>query len=150
MQAAKFTFDTVFRQELDVVSPAALARQKKTLTQAEIDVLLLEARREGQRAGEVRAMEAIAAGTQAAAQNIESTLAAFADNLEAVRAQSLAIAILAAQKLAGAALNAFPAPEVERVLREAMHQAIGEPRLTLRASPRRDRGAGKPYPRHRA
>ena len=34
-----------------------------------------------------------------------------------------------------AALAALPAGDVEIALREAMHQAIGEPRITLRAAP---------------
>ena len=38
-------------------------------------------------------------------------------------------------KIAPAALAALPAGDVEAALREAMHQAIGEPRITLRAAP---------------
>jgi flagellar assembly protein FliH len=40
-----------------------------------------------------------------------------------------------ARKVARAAVAAFPSGEVEAALREAMHQAIGEPRIVLRAAP---------------
>ncbi|MBW8708119.1 MAG: hypothetical protein JF627_02450, partial [Alphaproteobacteria bacterium] len=40
-----------------------------------------------------------------------------------------------AKKIAPAALAALPAGDVEIALRQAMHQAIGEPRITLRAAP---------------
>jgi len=40
-----------------------------------------------------------------------------------------------AKKIAPAALAALPASDVEIALRQAMHQAIAEPRITLRAAP---------------
>ena len=40
-----------------------------------------------------------------------------------------------ARKIAPAAIAALPAGDVENALRQAMHQAIGEPRITLRAAP---------------
>jgi flagellar assembly protein FliH len=40
-----------------------------------------------------------------------------------------------ARKIAPAALAALPAGDVEIALRQAMHQAIAEPRITLRAAP---------------
>ena len=45
------------------------------------------------------------------------------------------LALAAAKKIAPAALAALPAGDVEIALRQAMHQAIGEPRITLRAAP---------------
>ena len=45
------------------------------------------------------------------------------------------IALAMAKKIAPAALAALPAGDVEIALRQAMHQAIGEPRITLRAAP---------------
>ncbi|HZQ40595.1 MAG TPA: FliH/SctL family protein, partial [Rhizomicrobium sp.] len=55
--------------------------------------------------------------------------------IEAVREEASLIAVAAARKLAHAALAALPAGDVEAALREAMHQAIGEPRVTLKAAP---------------
>ena len=44
------------------------------------------------------------------------------------------IAFAAARKLAPVAIAALPVGDVEAALREAVHQAIGEPRVVLRAS----------------
>ena len=136
MNARKFTFDTVFAAGGDIASDAARARQKKVLTQAEIDRLKSESYVEGTKAAEVRAQEAIAAGAREAIAAVRHALAASSQEIEAVRAQSVDIAFAAARKLARAALATAPAEEIEAALREAMHQAIGEPRIVLRASPR--------------
>ncbi len=56
--------------------------------------------------------------------------------IESVRAEAAAIALAAARKLAPAAIAALPAADVEGALREAMHQAIGEPRLTCAPVPK--------------
>ena len=86
--------------------------------------------------------------------NVNQTLAALVISLRAaldqshveieqLRAEATEIAFAAAKKIAPAALAALPAGDVEAALRGAMHQAIGEPRITLRAAPSRsgDRAA---------
>jgi flagellar assembly protein FliH len=133
--AAKYTFDTEFRSDGDVVAGAARGRQKKGLTQEEIDQLCAQARAEGTHAGEVRAQEAIAAGARDAAQALTAALGQLARDYEMLRSEAADIALAAARKLARSALAALPAAEVEAMLREAMHQAIGEPRIVLRAAP---------------
>jgi len=135
MNARKFTFDTVFSAGNAEASEAARARQKRTVTQGEIDKLVAEAHIEGTKAAEVRALEAIAAGANEAIAALRHALASSSDEIEAVRAQSVDIAVAAARKLARAALASAPAEEIEAALREAVHQAIGEPRIVLRASP---------------
>lgn len=135
MNAQKFTFDTVFTGAQDVVAPTAMARKRHSLTQAEIEALKTEAHAEGIRAGEVRALEAIAAGADQAALAVREALLRAGQEIDGLRAHSTAIALAAARKLARSALASFPEAEVERCLREAMHQAIGEPRITLKASP---------------
>ena len=135
MSATKYTFDVEFRQEGDLVSNAARARQKKVYTHGEIDAMCARARGEGMKAGQVRAQDAIAAGANDAVQALRKVLDTTRNDIEAVRADAAAIAVAAAIKLARAALAAVPLAEVETALREAMHQAIGEPRVVLRASP---------------
>jgi len=134
--AVKFTFDTVFDDGNDVVSDEARGRKRQTLTQAEIETLRADAHGEGLKAGEVRALEEIAAGVADAASAIREALARATSEIEGLRAQSAGIALAAARTLGRAALAAFPTEEVERCLRDAMHQAIGEPRIVLKASPR--------------
>ena len=55
--------------------------------------------------------------------------------IETLRDEAARLALAMARKIAPAALAALPAGDVETALRQAMHQAIGEPRITLRAAP---------------
>jgi flagellar assembly protein FliH len=135
MNARKFTFDTVFSAGSDIASDAARARQKKLMTQGEIDQITADAHIEGTKAAEARALEAIAAGAKEAIAALRHALASSSGEIEAVRAQSVDVALAAARKLARAAIASAPAEEIEAALREAIHQAIGEPRIVLRASP---------------
>ena len=133
--ARKFTFDTEFKPDGDIVSAAARARQKKTLTNQELDDLRAAAVAEGLSDGQVRAAESLTSQVETLTAAIIRALNASHDEIEIVRAEAAALAFAAAKKLATAALAALPAADVEEALRQAMHQAIGEPRLTLRANP---------------
>jgi len=136
MTPAKFKFDTEFRDGGDHVSMAARARTKKALTQDEIDQMCARARTEGMKSGEARALEAVAASTKDMAQILRQALERSHDEIEKVRQEAVKIAFAAARRLAPMALDALPVADVELALREAIHQAIGEPRIVLRASPR--------------
>lgn len=131
-----FKFDTEFSDTGDRVSLAARARAKKTLTAEEIDQMCSKARAEGMKAGEARALEAVAQGTRDVAQILRQALERTHRDIENVREEAAQIAFAVARKIAPMALEALPAADVERALREAIHQAIGEPRIVLRASPR--------------
>jgi len=134
MATTKYTFDTEFRPEGDLISNAARARQKKAYSHDEIDQLCARAREQGMKAGQVRAQEAIAAGAQDAISVLKNVLAQTSKDVEQVRAEAAGIALVAAKKLARAALSALPQAEIESALREAMHQALGEPRILLRTA----------------
>jgi len=136
MAPAKFKFDTEFRDDGDRVSLAARARAKKTLTAEEIDQMCAKARNEGMKAGEARALEAVALGTRDVASVLREALSRTHNDIEHVRLEAVQIALAAARKLVPLALDALPAADVELALREAIHQAIGEPRIVLRAAPR--------------
>jgi len=132
---AKFTFDTEFRGPSDVASDAARARQKKTLTIEEIETLRASAQAEGTQVASVRAAENIERTAATLVTALRAALDRSHDEIEILRAEAAALALAAAKKIAPAALAALPAGDVENALREAMHQAIGEPRITLRAAP---------------
>ena len=132
---AKFTFDTEFHGPSDVVSDAARARQKKTLTIEEIETMRADAQAEGAQAATVRAAENIERIAAMLVTALKAALDKSHDEIEILRAEAAALALAAAKKIAPAALAALPAGDVENALREAMHQAIGEPRITLRAAP---------------
>jgi flagellar assembly protein FliH len=136
MTPAKFKFDTEFRDGGDHVSMAARARTKKALTQDEIDQMCARARTEGMKSGEVRALDTVAAAVTDMAKILRQALERSHGEIEKVRQEAVEIAFAAARRLAPMALDALPVADVELALREAIHQAIGEPRIVLRASPR--------------
>ncbi len=133
--AHKFTFDTEFRGQNDVASDAARARQKTTMTAEEIEAMCARARAEGAETAAVRATENMDRTIAALIAALRDALVRSHAEIEAVRAEAALLALAAAKKIAPAALAALPAGDVENALREAMHQAIGEPRITLRAAP---------------
>ena len=127
----KFTFDTEFHGGGERRTAEAERRIKKTLSIEEIEALQATAQAQGESRAAARSGDLLAALTisvRAVADQIHA-------EIEGVRAEAAAIALAAAAKLAPAAIRALPAADVEAALREAMHQAIGEPRLTLRAMP---------------
>ena len=65
MATTKFIFEPMFDSARETSTEAARGRRKRTLTEAEIETLRAEAHAEGFRAGEVSALEAIAAATNA-------------------------------------------------------------------------------------
>jgi flagellar assembly protein FliH len=135
MAAAKFTFDTEFRDGTEVVSRAAQARRKQTLSNEEIEAMCARARDEGAQMGQVRASENINQTIAALVISLRAALDHAHAEIEELRAEATHLAFAAAKKIAPKALAALPAGDVEAALRGAMHQAIGEPRIALRASP---------------
>jgi flagellar assembly protein FliH len=127
----KFTFDTEFTGDENRQAPTARARQKQTLTTEELEVLKTLARLEGENSASAR----LAAAVESLSVQVRVTLDESHALVEAMRAEAAEIALAMARKIAPAALAALPAGDVEIALRLAMHQAIGEPRLTLRAAP---------------
>jgi flagellar assembly protein FliH len=130
----KFTFDTEFLGKEDRRAPAARARQKQTLTIEELDNLKTLARLEGENNAQARASEAVERAILALTQSVDAALQASHNEIEMVREEAAQLALAMAVKIAAAAMAELPAAEVEGALRRAMHQAIGEPRITLRAS----------------
>jgi flagellar assembly protein FliH len=136
MNATKYTFDTVFTNGVtDDAAEAARARKKRLFSEAEVEQLCAQARAEGTSAGEVRAQEAIALATKEAGNAIKAALALIERERRKVLEESSRIALAVATKLAETALTQFPHLEVETALREALRQALGEPRLILKTSP---------------
>jgi len=131
----KFTFDTEFRDGAERRSAEAERRQRKTMTVEEIDGLMEAARVEGEGNAAARNAEAIERAICALTIAVRAVVDQNRAEIEDVRAEAAAIALAAARKLARAAITDLPQGDVEAALRDAMHQAIGEPRLTLRAGP---------------
>jgi flagellar assembly protein FliH len=131
----KFTFDTEFTGGEARPTASARARQKQTLTTEELENLQASARSEGENNATVRAAEALDRTIAALTITIRAALDNSHAQVEALRAEAAELALAMAKRIAPAALAALPAGDVEIALRQAMHQAIGEPRITLRAAP---------------
>jgi flagellar assembly protein FliH len=129
----KFTFDTHFdgpepRNEKSEV------RSRKSYSAEEIDAMKHGAREEGRADGDVRANHAIAASIGQVAAAVLAAIEAMDGEIECIRAEAAGLAIVAAKKLAHAALASAPEIEIEEALRAALHQAIGEPRVIVTTS----------------
>lgn len=131
----KFKFDVEFRPEGDLISNAARARQRKVFTQEELDHMLSRAREQGMKMGQVRAAEAVAAAVQQLCAIVRNSVDSAQHQVEDLRRDAAELALVCAKKLAHHALAALPEADIEDALREAVHQAITEPRIVLRASP---------------
>lgn len=133
--APKFTFDTEFAGSEDRRAPAAQARQKQTLTIEELESLKSTARSEGESSAQARATDALERTIAALTISVRAALDVSHAEIEQVRDDAARLALAMAKKIAPAALAALPTGDVEVALRQAMHQAIAEPRITLRAAP---------------
>ena len=133
--APKFTFDTEFERDADRPSPAARARQRRTVTTEEIEGLCAAARAEGESAAAVRAAEAVGRNVAALTIALRAALDTSHAEIETLRGETARLAFAIAAKLAPAAVAALPAAEVEAALRRMLHLAIAEPRVTLTAAP---------------
>jgi flagellar assembly protein FliH len=133
--ARRFTFDTEFAGAEDRRTPAARARQKQTLTTEELDGLKTLARLEGENNAQARATEALERGIAALTISVRAALDTSHAEVEVLRDEAARLALAMAKRIAPAALAALPAGDVEIALRQAMHLAIAEPRITLRAAP---------------
>ena len=131
----KFTFDTEFLGAEDRRAPAARARQKQTLTTEELDRMQADARSEGENNSQARTNQALERAIAALTIAVRAALDTSHAEIETLRDEAAHVALAMARKIAPAALAALPAGDVEIALRQAMHQAIGEPRITLRAAP---------------
>ena len=133
--ARKFTFDTEFSGGEDRPTESARARQKKTLTTEELENLQALARCEGENNAQARAIETLERTIAALTISVRAALETSHAEIEIVRDDAAKLALAMAKRIAPAALAALPAGDVEIALRQAMHQAIAEPRITLRAAP---------------
>ena len=131
----KFKFDVEFRPEGDLISNAARARQRKVHTQEELDAMLSRARHDGMKVGQVRATEAVAAAIELLSTVVQESVLSARSQVEELRRDAAELALVAARKLAGHAIAALPTADVESALSEALHQAITEPRIVLKAAP---------------
>lgn len=130
--SVKFTFDTDFD---DRARDTADTRTRKSLSPEEIELLKQDAREEGRKHADVLANQAVAASIGQVAAAMLTAIESMDDEVERLRAEAAELALAAAKKLAGAALNHAPEAEIAEALHVALHQAIGEARVVVKTPP---------------
>src|SRR5262245_29761610 len=131
--SVKFTFDTYFD---DAAAEAnAETRTRKSFSVDEIEALKKAAREEGRKHADILATQAVAASIGQVAAAMHTALEAMDGEIERLRADAAGLALVAAKKLAGAALNHAPETEIAEALNVALHHAVGEPRIVVRTPP---------------
>jgi len=130
--SVKFTFDTDFNDRTD---NAADARARKSFSTEEIETLKRDAREEGRKHADILATQAVAASIGQVAAAMLAAIEAMDGEVERMRAEAASLALAAAKKLAGAALDHAPEAEIAEALKVALHQAIGEARVVVKTPP---------------
>ena len=127
--SVKFTFDTDFD---DRAADEAEARARKSLSIEEIEMLKRDAREEGRKHADILATQAVAASIGQVAAAMLAAIEAMDGEVERLRAEAAGLALAAAKKLAGAALDHAPEAEIAEALNVALHHAIGETRVVVK------------------
>ena len=131
MSAQKFTFDNRFDD--DRSAAGAALRRKQSFSSDDVEAARTSGYDEGRRSADIRANEALAASIGQVAAALTQAVGAVDQEIEAIRAEAAQLALAAARKLAGAALAHAPEAEIADALRAALHQAITETHVTVKA-----------------
>jgi flagellar assembly protein FliH len=134
--ASKFTFDVEFLPGGERLSLSERGRQKKVYSMDEIDQISARAREQGMKAGHVQALEAQTREIAKLVEILREVLSRSGKATTEVRQDASLLAFAVGRKLAAAAVRALPTADVEELLRHALHQAVGEPRVVLHTSPK--------------
>lgn len=127
-----FAFDTEFDASGVVVRASAFRPARRAWTQAEVDVLLAEARLEARNAALAEADSLRAAALAVIGEALAAAVPTLTRIAHAHREQSAELAMAAARVVAAAALDRFPAGPLQAAL-EALGQEIdASPRLVIR------------------
>jgi flagellar assembly protein FliH len=132
MNARKFTFDTSFDEDAPRGNGDA---RKRRFSSEDVESARAAGYDEGRRSADVRANEALAAALGQVAGAMGQAIHAMDREIETMRAEAAQFAFAAARKLAGAALAHAPEAEIADTLRAALHQAISETHVTVKAHP---------------
>lgn len=126
----KFEFDTEFTADGEILSVGP-----KRLTPEEIEVLCAQAYERGKLDAVAQAQREIGAALQALADAASAILTRLDAETRAMREEAARIALLAARKIAGEALDGFGAERAAAAIEAAMDALRHQPRLVVRLSP---------------
>lgn len=130
-QPQKFGFDTEFG-DAGVVIAAPPPRPKRFFTPEEVEAIRDQAYREGETSAVARAEEAHAHALAVLAEQARSGLSVLAQVAQAHKAGCAELALVAARRVADAALDRFPAAALEAALEALAQEVESAPRLVVR------------------
>jgi flagellar assembly protein FliH len=134
-QASRFSFDTVFGEDGEVVRNTPRQRPKTSFTPEEVEAVRQEAFAQGAQNAEAAANAALANALKIAAAQAAELLKRQDAQLAAIRAEASQLAVDAARHVAGHALAQSPLSEIAVTLSRALHEYHDEPRLVVRLNP---------------
>lgn len=129
MKPMKFDFDTEFDENGEILREGESF--KRFFTQDDVDAARMWGVEEGREMEEGRCAQAL----QAVASQMQLILARLANESEALRVEAAQLGLSAAKKIAGEALNSYPAETIESLVREAVYDLRSEPRFSVRCAP---------------
>jgi flagellar assembly protein FliH len=127
----RFTFDTVFEDSGRVIAPI---RPKKTFTAEEVEAIRAECFAEGERSATAVAQAAQTMALQQIAAAAQGALGGLAMVAHEHRAGSARLALVAARKIADAALERFPEAPIAAALDALAREVEAVPRLIARCA----------------
>lgn len=129
MNPTKFDFDTEFDHDGQILRDGE--SYKRFFTQDDIDSARMWGVEEGRELEEGRCADSL----QTIGAQMQIILSRLADESASLRASATELALAAARKIAGEALNAFPIDTIEQLAAEAVQDLRDEPRLSVRCAP---------------
>ncbi|MCW5723325.1 MAG: hypothetical protein KIS81_00035 [Maricaulaceae bacterium] len=127
--ARKFTFDTEFSSEGEILRDGE--RVRRILTEEEAEALRQEAFHEGRQTEAAAGADAL----RAIASQMQLIITRLHGDAEILRAEAAHLAVAAARKIAAEALAQWPEETILALAREAMADLRGEPRFSVHCDP---------------
>lgn len=131
--AQKFSFDTVFSADGEVLRDGKGV--KRILTLEEAEAMKREGFEEGQASETARAAQAEAEALRAIAAQMQLIMARLHGESEALKSDAAALAMAAARKIAGEAIGNYGEDTVAALAGEVMKDLRSEPRLSVVCAP---------------
>jgi flagellar assembly protein FliH len=129
MSPTKFDFDTEFDRDGEILREGE--SYKRFFTQDDIDAARMWGVEEGRELEEGRCAESL----QTIGAQMQIILSRLAAESASLRASATELALAAARKIAGEALNTYPVDTIEQLAAEAVQDLRDEPRLSVRCAP---------------
>lgn len=130
--ARKYGFDTEFAPDGKILSDASAARR---LTPEEIEQQCAEAYERGKKDALAQAEREAAQALQMLADAARALLSRLDGESAAMREEAARVAVAAARKIAGVALDQFAPDRIQAAIEAAMDALRHQPRLLVRTSP---------------